>query len=125
MNSHPPARVRTVYIVLAANVVLFLILLVTLGYVQTLRGQVAETTAQSRNACARGNLLRAAVNYGDSVQQSFLAQAATTREETARHADDAGDPVTAQINRDAAKAYRALLKGFVPLSIVQCEEIYP
>lgn len=125
MNDQPIARVRTVYIVLGANVLLFLVLLVTLGYVQTLRGQVQETTAQSRNACARGNLIRAQVNYNSSVTQSFLAQAATTRDQTAIENDKAGEDELARINRDAAKAYRGLSQGFVPLPIVSCETIYP
>ncbi len=123
--SQPQSRIRTIYIVLGANVLLLLILLLTLGYVSTLRGRVDQTTAQSRTACARGNLIRAQVNYNSSVTQAFLAQAATTREETAKHADDAGDPITAKINRDAATTYRSLSKGFVPLPIIDCESIYP
>jgi hypothetical protein len=119
------ARFRTVYVVLAANVLLLLILLVTLGYVSTLRGKVDATTSQSRTACTRGNLLRAQVNFNSSVTMSFLAQAALTREQTAQHADAEGDPVTAQINRDAAKQYRSLQKGFTPLPLVDCESIYP
>jgi len=130
--SEPQSRFRTNYLLLGANLALLLILLVTLGWVKNLRsevttaqGKVDLTVAQQRQACARGNLIRAAVNYGDSVQQSFLAQAASTREETAKHADDAGDPITAKINRDAAQAYRGLLKGFTPLPIIDCESIYP
>ena len=118
-------RIRTIYIVLGANVILLLILLLTLGAVSTLRGKVNETSAQSRTACARGNLIRAQVNYNSSVTQAFLAQAATTREETAKHADEEGDPITAKINRDAATTYRSLSKGFVPLPIIDCESIYP
>ncbi len=125
MNNQSPSRVRTIYVVLGANVVLLLILLLTLGYVSTLRGKVDTTVSQQRQACGRGNLIRAAVNYGDSVQQSFLAQAASTREETAKHAEDEGDPITARINRDAAHVYRSLLKGFTPLPIIDCESIYP
>ncbi len=125
MTGQPRARVRTIYVVLAANVLLLLILLVTLGYVSTLRGKVDTTVAQQRQACGRGNLIRAAENYNAAVTQSFLAQAARTREETAKHADEDGDPVTAQINRDAAEAYRKLSQGFVPLPIIDCEKIYP
>ncbi len=118
-------RVRTVYLVLTANLALLLILLLTLGYVSTLRGKVDQSSSQNRTACARGNLLRSATNWNGSTLQAFLSLAARTREETAKHADDAGDPVTANINRDAAKAYRDLAKGFTPLLLVDCEVIYP
>ncbi len=118
-------RVRTIYLLIGANVALLLILLATLGYVQNLRSQVTDTAAKSRSGCSRNNLVRAAVNYGDSVQQAFLAQAARTREEQAAHDEDQGDPVSAKINGDAAKGYRALITGFVPLKIVDCEAIYP
>ncbi len=118
-------RFIAVYLVLGANLVLLLVLMATLGYVQTLRGQVAESTSQSRTACARGNLRSAAINWNGSTLQAFLSLAARTREETAEHADDAGDPVTANINRDAARAYRDLAKGFTPLLLVDCQAIYP
>lgn len=117
------ARVLAVYMTIGSALVLIVALVMVLLYVSSLQNQVEASLSQQRAGCARGNLIRSQINYNSSVLQSFLSQAASTREQTADHADADSDPVTARINRDAARAYRALLGGFTPLAVVDCENL--
>lgn len=54
------ARVNVLYALIIGNVMMFIVLLLTIAYVNQLGGRV---TNSDRKACVRGNVLREAARY--------------------------------------------------------------
>jgi len=118
------SRIRTAYLLIAANMALMAVLVATIAYVAALRERVSASTAQSIASCNRVNIIRAQVTTNGYVLLSFLSEAAATREALAVQSDATGDEIAARISRDAARAYRAIGGNVQPIAPVNCDRIY-